>query len=698
MSKFIGDVSAYAYAVSKGYTGTEEEFAELMASYADVGQTAVDAKDAAVAAKTAAETAANTATNKASEASTSAQTATTKAVEAQQSATTATTKAQEASQSASESSQSASTAVHAKTDAETAKQASETAQRLAESARDGAAQSASEAAASASQAAESARTLTIDSTPTQGSTNAVSSGGVWDKITDLKADFNGISGSTDNIFDMSVFDGVEGITKETNGSYTGTALAFNNAFAHGVPGLTFEANKQYFLSFLAYTDGNQGTEANNGLQFSFYKSDNTRIGRKSVLNSQTTEALFTVFSTARNTVSHMTIGYSGNAYNIWHIRNIMLCVSSMPVDYIPHVTANDSVARNKVKDSIFITDISGDKILGAYINLQRKVVGDTVDLTPTANTSMSYAIEECNAGDAYIITTTGLSAGLPYAFIDANNVITEIRNIDPLNIAEYSVIAPTDGKLIVNSVNNATFSLIKVTNAQTAEKINEAQFLRTLSPSIRWKGKRIVTFGDSRTWYDGHLYTENAKSELQGSVCVGYQEQMRKLMMAQVENQGASGETSAQICTRIRAFDFTGYDAVFLEGGVNDFVKSSQVTVGELAPIGSAFDTTTIYGAWQSAVEHILTNYPSVLIYMDIPAIAWTSAGLFPYSTAKIKGEIAELYNLPCLDLYKKSGINEVNRDYWYCDDVSKTNWRLHFNDYGNALIGQKIAGFLSTH
>ena len=54
MSKFIGDVSAYAYAVSKGYTGTEEEFAELMASYADVGQTAVDAKDAAVAAKTAA--------------------------------------------------------------------------------------------------------------------------------------------------------------------------------------------------------------------------------------------------------------------------------------------------------------------------------------------------------------------------------------------------------------------------------------------------------------------------------------------------------------------------------------------------------------------------------------------------------------------------------------------------------------------
>ena len=124
MSKYIGDVSAYAYAVSKGYTGTEEEFAELMASYADVGQTAVDAKDAAVAAKTAAETAATTATTKAGE----AQTASTKASEASQSASTASQKATESAQSATNASQSAQTALQAKT-------ASQTAQGLAEQAK-----------------------------------------------------------------------------------------------------------------------------------------------------------------------------------------------------------------------------------------------------------------------------------------------------------------------------------------------------------------------------------------------------------------------------------------------------------------------------------------------------------------------------------------------------------------------------------
>lgn len=36
IQKDLGIVTAYAYAVSKGYTGTEEEYAKLMADYATV--------------------------------------------------------------------------------------------------------------------------------------------------------------------------------------------------------------------------------------------------------------------------------------------------------------------------------------------------------------------------------------------------------------------------------------------------------------------------------------------------------------------------------------------------------------------------------------------------------------------------------------------------------------------------------------
>ena len=170
----LGIATAYGYAKSKGYTGTEEEFAELMASYADVGQTAVDAKDAAVAAKTAAQTAATTATNNASEATTAAQTATTKAGEASTSASTATSAkdtavsaSQVATSKASEAAQSATSANTAKTEALTAKTAAQAAQTAAETAQvaaetaQGAAEDAAESvSASAAQIAQNTSDIT----------------------------------------------------------------------------------------------------------------------------------------------------------------------------------------------------------------------------------------------------------------------------------------------------------------------------------------------------------------------------------------------------------------------------------------------------------------------------------------------------------------------------------------------------------
>lgn len=174
MSKYIGDVSAYAYAVSKGYTGTEEEFAELMADYADVGQRAEDAAESALNSKTAAQTAAQTATTKASEASVSATNASSSAsaasasasqasgsatsaansataasgsaTSAAGSATTATTKASEASASAT-------AAQTAQTAAEAAQTAAETAQGKAEDAQEAAEDAAESVSASAAQIA-----------------------------------------------------------------------------------------------------------------------------------------------------------------------------------------------------------------------------------------------------------------------------------------------------------------------------------------------------------------------------------------------------------------------------------------------------------------------------------------------------------------------------------------------------------------
>ena len=218
-----------------------------------------------------------------------------------------------------------------------------------------------------------------------------------------------------------------------------------------------------------------------------------------------------------------------------------------------------------------------------------------------------------------------------------------------------------------------------------------------IRPIDRWAGKTIAFFGDSRTWYDGQNYISTTKSEWRGKKCRGYQQEAVDILSVYAINKGINGGTSVDIWNSIRAYDFSNTDAVFLEGGVNDFIKSSQITIGSIQPIGGTFDTSTVYGAWQSALEYIMTNYPDVKIYMDIPAIAWNGNNVYPYETARIKGEIGELYNIPCLNLYKNGGLNTVNRDYYYVDDITSTGWRLHFNDYGNALIGAKIAEFINN-
>ena len=47
ITKDLGIATAYGYAKAGGYTGTEQEFAELMASYAQVAQDAQESADAA---------------------------------------------------------------------------------------------------------------------------------------------------------------------------------------------------------------------------------------------------------------------------------------------------------------------------------------------------------------------------------------------------------------------------------------------------------------------------------------------------------------------------------------------------------------------------------------------------------------------------------------------------------------------------
>jgi peptidoglycan/xylan/chitin deacetylase (PgdA/CDA1 family) len=256
MSKDLGMADAYAFAVSKGYTGTREEFAELMASYADVADDARASKEAAETAQRASESArdtaqasAQTATTKASEASQSAtqasqsaSTATTKASEASQSAQSASTSAQTASTKASEASTSAQTAVTAKNDAVTAKNGAVTAKTDAETAKTGAETAAQSVSASASQIAAN----TSD-------------------IADLKEDLSDI----ENVLDIeNMMPGyVSGLINETSGE-----ISPNGSYSSASDYIPVTSGGSYKVT-------RKGSTNNFALFIGTYQSDKTFIAR-----------------------------------------------------------------------------------------------------------------------------------------------------------------------------------------------------------------------------------------------------------------------------------------------------------------------------------------------------------------------------------------------------------------------------------
>lgn len=220
----------------------------------------------------------------------------------------------------------------------------------------------------------------VDSTPTQGSTNAVSSGGVKSALDAVTAQIPAIDStisqsgqaadagavsylleSTENIFNLDDFltYGWERTENEVSGALSGLS---DSKF---LDGYTFETATAYTLSFEAYTDGNVSKDSNNGLRVRIFYTDNTYayITAKNSISSYTFGALVT---DAAKTVDYINIEYSNSGGNIWHIRNLMLTKGTQIAPYNTYRSCIDTVARNKA-------DITQDAV--------DKYVWD--DLTPT---------------------------------------------------------------------------------------------------------------------------------------------------------------------------------------------------------------------------------------------------------------------------------------------------------------------------
>lgn len=179
----LGPVTAYADAKAHGYTGTREEFGQLLANAGLNLKAAETAKEGAEAAKQAAETAQQAAAEnqknaetQAANAKASADTAAEQADAAKESATGAANSASAAQESETNAGLSATAAANAEAAAKQAQQAAETARTDAEAAQTAAGNSADAAAASAADAKKTLESIPDDYSTLSGKVDDNTSG------------------------------------------------------------------------------------------------------------------------------------------------------------------------------------------------------------------------------------------------------------------------------------------------------------------------------------------------------------------------------------------------------------------------------------------------------------------------------------------------------------------------------------------
>jgi len=155
---------------------------------------------------------------------------------------------------------------------------------------------------------------------------------------------------------------------------------------------------------------------------------------------------------------------------------------------------------------------------------------------------------------------------------------------------------------------------------------------------------------------------------------------------------------------QLKAINFNAVDIVSLFIGTNDYMGNGAGVVS----LGQSTDTTreTFIGALNVFVNTFQEAYPHLEFVLITPtwrmnhedlggesaAIQSNARGDYLSEFADAISERGDHYNIPTLDLYRTSGLNEDNHADFFVDHV-------HPNEQGYELIGNTISQFLiETH
>ena len=256
--------------------------------------------------------------------------------------------------------------------------------------------------------------------------------------------------------------------------------------------------------------------------------------------------------------------------------------------------------------------------------------------------------------------------------------------------AMITINEPLPDSYVPFSEQKYTLEWLDLRNKSTQMRHLSDEVLTLIQSNSKWSGAKMITAGDSITWQDGKAYAQGPQT---GQIAKGWQSHVKdSLGLESVTNIAISGRPMADgtangvgtVSTILDRSDYDGYDLMVIASGTND--AKLNVPIGDI----ESLTRTTFYGAYRTAIEHILTNNPSIKLILFTPlhrnngglnSYMENSLGhtLLDYREAIFK--LGERFSCPVVDMFSLSGISMFTL-------ATDTMDGLHPNDSGYEKMG----------
>lgn len=175
-------------------------------------------------------------------------------------------------------------------------------------------------------------------------------------------------------------------------------------------------------------------------------------------------------------------------------------------------------------------------------------------------------------------------------------------------------------------------------------------------PESPYKGKTIVAFGDSIIagwgWREGTGIVQPLKEKYPDGIWINNAESGANIAIS-------NSPAHTPIISQIRSY--TGQpDAIIFDGGVNDL--NNNIAMGNISDsYDSNYDTTTICGAMESALQYVMDTFPLAVKLYIIPHSF--SKNNYVDSVHEKMIEICKKWNMPYLDMRKCAQIAMTSKN-----------------------------------